>query len=58
MPGSSFGVDETSATPSPRGALVHAVELRGQTMAACFRAEWDQKQSQRKSNRSHRDRSS
>jgi len=58
MAGSAFGVDETSATPSRGVPLVRAVELRGQTIAACFRAEWDQKQSQRKSNRSHRDWSS
>jgi hypothetical protein len=41
-----------------RCAAIDAVALSGQTIATCFRAEWDQKQSQRKSNRSHRDRSS
>lgn len=34
--------DETSATPSRGAPLVHAVDLRGQTIAACFRAERDQ----------------
>ena len=42
MESSAFGVDETSATPSRGVPMVQAFGLGGQTMAACFRAEWDQ----------------